>query len=63
MFNSSELRDALQALKDDVSRLLTATGNESSMLRSTAPRLAEQIEARLKKPAATAPSSAAPAQR
>ena len=28
MFNSSELRDELQALKGDVSRLLNTTGDE-----------------------------------
>ena len=48
MFESSELRDELQALKDDVSRLLNTTGEgifDASKTRAEA--LADQIKAAL----------------
>ena len=48
MFDSSELRDELQALKDDVSRLLNTTGDgifDASKNRAEA--LADQIMAAL----------------
>ena len=48
MFNSSELRDELQALKGDVSRLLDTTGEGLfDASRNRAEALADQIKAAL----------------
>ena len=48
MFNSSELRDELQALKGDVSRLLDTTGEGIfDASRNRAEALADQIKAAL----------------
>ena len=48
MFNSSELRDELQALQGDVSRLLDTTGEEIfDTSRNGAKALADQIKAAL----------------
>lgn len=46
MFDSAELRDELQALKNDVSRLLNTAGAEiRDTSKSTADALSEQIHA------------------
>jgi ElaB/YqjD/DUF883 family membrane-anchored ribosome-binding protein len=48
MFNSSELRDELQAIQGDVSRLLDTTGEEIfDASRNGAEALADQIKAAL----------------
>ena len=48
MFDSSELRDELQALKADVSRLLNTTGEEIfDASKNRAEALADQIKAAL----------------
>jgi ElaB/YqjD/DUF883 family membrane-anchored ribosome-binding protein len=48
VFDSSELRDELQALKDDMSRLLNTTGEEIfDASKSRAEALADQIKATL----------------
>jgi len=48
MFDSAELRDELQALKNDVSRLLNTTGEEIfDTSKSRAEALADQIKAAL----------------
>jgi hypothetical protein len=49
MFDSSELRDELQALKGDVSRLLNTTSEEIfDASKNRAEALADQIKAALK---------------
>jgi ElaB/YqjD/DUF883 family membrane-anchored ribosome-binding protein len=48
MFDSSELRDELQTLKDDVARLLnTTSGNIYKASKSRAHTLADQVKAAL----------------